>query len=273
MMCIQTTLNHRYGSAHPIVARTVLQASRLMGQLGVADAVQQPVTAAFLEIQRHLLECEDRRELVCQPIARIDAALRARGPHLNNGVLQLDTVPDIQSHVDTFLLHAKAVLREAMPLFAAVGLPAVDERQGRKALDVRARELVDNGHFTADSPLVRFLIEHEAWVLPLMQKRNAIEHPGGRSGRLTVRNFRLEPGATGRPTIHPPDWFRNEEPPVFLQVDLPLHLQRLLEFVEILFAQLLQWYRRHTPLTIAEIPLAERDPDAPLRFRVTLVHP
>ena len=68
--------------------------------------------------------------------------------------------------------------------------------------------------FGDDSELTRILKQdHDLWIKKLVAMRNAVEHPGGHSGHLSIHNIALVPPEHPKyPILETPSWNLNDEP-------------------------------------------------------------
>lgn len=94
--------------------------------------------------------------------------------------------------------------------------------------------------------------------------RNAVEHPGGRSGRLYIENFK----PVGN-TVHRPTWHLNGNPPLEVIADVGNLCEALLIYAEELLAVFIE---KHLPeiVQIVEIPELERNRQIPTRLKLDM---
>lgn len=132
--------------------------------------------------------------------------------------------------------------------------------QGDGRITTWAREQFGDGN-----ELTEMLRCHQVWIKETVQKRNAVEHPGGHSGRLIVTNFEI-----GNNGIELPTWTR----------DLANQNEKLLDDVRSTFVTLLRFSEDlifrcieknlAAPLQIHAIPDEEQDAAMPIRLKYFL---
>jgi hypothetical protein len=93
--------------------------------------------------------------------------------------------------------------------------------------------------------------------------RNAVEHPNGYSGSLTIQNFGFTPG---RDVPQRPTWFRTGRSPTEVVADMTVLCFLMLEFGENLIARIAESNFIAPVFTIGEIPEENRNPDVPMRL-------
>jgi len=102
--------------------------------------------------------------------------------------------------------------------------------------------------------------------------RNAVEHPGGHSGDLVIRNFRFEPDGA----LAGPDWRRDKEGkteygPVSIVDDMRVGVENLLILAEDI---LVIWAIDHAAfpgaMAVSVIPEGKRNPGCPIKYRMNL---
>lgn len=117
-----------------------------------------------------------------------------------------------------------------------------------------------------------FFDKDRIWINELISKRNAVEHPGGLSGKLHILNFQI----TQAHEIIPPVWYReiNKEkasPVTDILQDMTAYLENLFTFSEeiiIHFCIMNNFLMDRIVLCI--IPEEERNKNCPIKYRATL---
>lgn len=101
--------------------------------------------------------------------------------------------------------------------------------------------------------------------------RNAVEHPGERSGILYIHNFELHKIPKKEEiVITEPSWHIDDGKRTSILKDMDAFLKNLLEFTEDLLVICIKKTDPPFPIVIEEIPEADRDPTCPIRFRATI---
>ena len=78
------------------------------------------------------------------------------------------------------------------------------------------------------SRLTRLFIDYDDWIGEVIRRRNALEHPGGRSGTLVIKNYLV----SGNGRLQEPIWQFAGEEPSNLIVDLMNFYDGLLVLAE-----------------------------------------
>ena len=123
--------------------------------------------------------------------------------------------------------------------------------------------------FGPDDPLLKQLETDRVWIEHVLLLRDAADHAGGGAGRLVLDNFRLV--SPGPPLVAcEPTWCRDGGLPSPIASDMEIVMENLLLLFEEVLADSLCKLPNQFPLRIVEIPMAERDPQNPVRLRVEL---
>ena len=89
--------------------------------------------------------------------------------------------------------------------------------------------------FGPNDPKTAFLKKLSPTVEQVVRFRNAVEHPGGHSGVLNIRNFRLEPDGK----LSEPCWWTEKDgqktPESWIGADLGGIINKLLALTELIF--------------------------------------
>ena len=236
-----------------------MQAGKLVPLYELGDKKEAEIYSAVGSIRRHLHQCDDVARRVLDEIDLGDSEIKA---HLETreeeAPLRLPAVSNLTNDIETFLYHAKLVLRDTKRLF-----PAILDKQFRETTQYSHIADWSSRRFEDDNPLTKWVRSNLGWIQKLIDSRNAIEHPEQHS--LEVRNFHVDGG-----TIRDPSWSLNGEEFKSIRIDLGVIPNNLLEFVEILLIYSLANVKSIYPIVIAEIPEPRRDSAVPVRFIATL---
>ncbi len=250
---------HNRGSADPFVARTVMQAGRIVPLYELGKDREQGVVHVFNQLRRHLHQCDDIGRRLVSEINRKSAVLNE---HLSEneaqGTLRLPAAENLTNDVETFLYHEKLAFRELKDLF----FHTLSKRFNATTQYKHIADWAEN-RFGKKDLLTVWLKENCDWIEKLISSRNAIEHPD--SHTLVIKNFHVDADI-----IRAPTWSLDGEAPKSLQRDMEILAVNILEFSEIILLYCLKNVRDISPIIIAEIPEERRDKDAPLRFIATL---
>ena len=118
MAWILSEEEHKRGSADPFVARTVLQAGRIVPQYELGKDKEQSIMHVFDQVRRHLHECDDIAQRIVAEILENSDALKAQLAEREPAqLLRMPAVGNLTNDVETFLYHVKLALRELKDVF------------------------------------------------------------------------------------------------------------------------------------------------------------
>jgi len=124
--------------------------------------------------------------------------------------------------------------------------------------------------FGENDGVTKFLTtDHDHWIHQLVKMRNAVEHPGGYSGHLHIKNFDIIT-SNGKTGISEPTWNLNDDVPTLIRKDLHVFVKNILELIEDVVISALEKFGKPSILAIIEIPEDKRREEAPIRFRIGL---
>lgn len=260
------------GVRHPVVARLSVQMSELINFSGAEKSVREEILKACIgDLQSRLGKCWDIWQRLETEQARCDAN------HMpsDNPIAEIPHITDLDRDVDNFLYEAKNFLRDLMNQVVRKFFPDIKYSDASAFFESRA-EQNKPGPFTswaeekfgAQDGFVKMLREDQVWIEELVRKRNAIEHPGGHSGSLTVQNIKAIPNGG----IMAPVWQRTGSEARFISTEMAEYCHYLLNFAEevIIFGCILKTCS-FPMVTFAEIPEEERNPECPIRFRAVML--
>ncbi|NTU73669.1 hypothetical protein HGB07_05910 [Candidatus Roizmanbacteria bacterium] len=255
-----------YGTSNYIVARTSVQISELLRPIQLEKEKDEKICELFfMKIQPRLIRCYEISNKISGDLEKIDADLKENGIKTQSAgrVVEVPHVMQLTEDVETYLYNAKSVLRDLAVLFEIFFNKKFDHSRYSDILKW-AKE-----YFEKDHPITKFIEANQPWLKDIVQRRNAVEHPGGYSGHLHIKNIEF---VEDKENSHfaPPTWHLNENPPTPIHNDIQVILRNILEFSEILFVLILQTIESPFPLKFYEIPEKEREEKAPVRFGVTI---
>ncbi|MER8857409.1 hypothetical protein NKI09_07095 [Mesorhizobium sp. M0757] len=253
------------GSTHPVVARLGVQVSRLEQWIGLDEKPKQELVTLYAKtLTMRLLRCDELRG---QIVERLEGDI-ARVEKLTTSI---PFVVGLDSLVESFLYDGKNFLRDLLNVTRiAFGCKLKDARafaDTNPALDGELTKWAIK-KFGENAGFVNMLRNNADWLRELIAKRNASEHPGERSGVLTVNNVQGHPLIVGAFTM--PTWSRDGAAPTEIVNDMDVLLGNLLELAEYMFLWVLAETKTSAHVAIFQIPEAERDPACPVRFRADL---
>jgi hypothetical protein len=264
---IQKISNH--GVGNPIVARLTIQSNDLLQWLNVDQAKRDAIFLHYMELMRRLLACFDiQSRLINAKTETVEHSEKVwkEGNHTTPHVVSL------QDEVENFLFASKIYLREVVHLLNLLfdaELPCDSsifwDPKGKKSKVAMWAEDI----FGSDHETTKMLSSEADWISELARKRNAVEHPGGKSGTLRVKNFERLPGGG----IRPPVWARdyNEEGEATdIYKDISVLMDNMLTVAEDVLVDAIRVNPRFPMVLIAMIPEQDRDKSCPVRLRPTV---
>ena len=256
-----------YGTATPAVARTLPQGSDLLGFFNCGEAQKDECKTVLFELSRHLVRCVEVCDRVRNEVEGSAAKIAKDGISTQSfgRVVNLPSVPDLTSQAETFLQSAKLAIRET----ARLTEPFYNEKR-----DHRYHKFASwaETEFGADDLLSRTARGWEPWVSEIVTMRNAVDHPNnGPRGRLIVKNFHLAPDSPA-PAVVEPLWNLTGDPEAKILEQMLNIIEGIIRLGEDVLVSLFHKFHPQFPLSIYEIPEAERNPVMPKRLRVGLAN-
>lgn len=257
------------GTSHPAVARLGVQTGNLSKWLGVEKQQSEEIVGLYIRtLSRRLVRCFEFRDSLLQRLKtdadRVNATPRQPMP-------EIPYVVDLDGLVESFLYEAKNYLRDLVGVFrSAFGAEFKDASalaDLKKGGDCEVLKWAEE-KFGPEAPLSKMLRSEGDWIAEIIRKRNALEHPGGYSGTLTVNNVRAHPIKIGG--FIPPTWHRTGQKESDILGDMDILLDNLLTFAEDVLAFVVLETSPFKQIRIVETPPEERDPACPIRLSVTV---
>ena len=255
-----------YGTSNYIVARTAIQVNKLLQPISLDEKKKEKIFALFyLKIQPRLILCMEISDRINRDLESINNELKEKGTKTqsNGKIVEVPHVYKLQEDVETFLYNAKSVLRDLSGLFEIFFNKKFNHSRYHHILKWAKKKFGDK------HPIPSLIEDNLTWLKDIVERRNAIEHPGNNSGYLHIRNIEFV-DEINNPRFVAPTWYLNDYRPSLINCDLEIILRNLLEFSEILFILCLATIETMIPLRFFEIPEEERDKSMPVRFGVTI---
>lgn len=255
---------HGRGTSDPIVARTVLQARKLIGLYELTEKNSQGAVSVFNNVRRHLHQCDDiAKELVRDIKEKSEQLPQSLERGQETAVIRLPAASNLTNSVETYLYHAKLVFRELKGVFKyTLGKGFKPTTQYNHIADWSQKR------FGNKNKLSKWLRGNCDWVQKVIDSRNAVEHPEDHA--LEIRNFHIERPNNSTGYVQGPTWSLDGEIPKSLLKDMQVLTTNMLEFCEVLLVHCLGNIKDIYPIVIAEVPEERRNKDAPVRFVATL---
>jgi uncharacterized protein (DUF433 family) len=182
------------GVGHPVVARLGVQSSDLIPWIDIEDAKRKEIAELYVRtLTDRLLQCHRFRDDL---VKRTNDAVKAVQPQKDKRAREVPHVIGLQGIAEGFLYEAKNFLRDLLNLFRIVYSCKLTEASAFTNLKGDDdSELVSwaVSTFGPDHDLTKLLRTEQEWVAEPIRMRNAVEHPGGVSGKLTLGNIQVDP--------------------------------------------------------------------------------
>jgi len=237
-----------------------------MQAYGLGSEKEMAIFATYaMEVQPRLIRCMEISNSISDEVNKHIEEIRNNGLRTQSQgrVVHLPHVTQLTENIEAFLYNSKSALRDVAKIFATLFDKQFDHSKYNEIADWAKIK------FGEDSILHKFISANQGWIKDVVSRRNAVEHPGGYSGHLHIYNFELEENGLSRGVV-PPRWHRNQDEKTLLHADLPVILENILKFSEDLLAVSLIQIGSKLPLVIYEIPEEERNPEMPIRLKVTV---
>jgi hypothetical protein len=254
-----------YGTTTPAVARTVLQGTELLEFFVVPDEQREGCKAVLFELMRHILRCVEIRDRISAEVAEGKTSVEKTGFqfHSQGRSVSLPGIADLHSNSEAFLQSAKLAIRETAQLVKPFYAVQHDQRFHKFASWSAAR-------FGMDDQFTQIITQWEPWVKQIVDMRNAVDHPAEKlGGRLVTHNFQMT-NISGKPSLMEPAWGVSSGPDSPMVADMEAIIEGTIELGEELLVGLLYKFKGGLPIVVYEVPMKERDPSCPMRFRVGL---
>lgn len=263
---IRQTSDH--GTANPIVARTSVQFFELLKWFPLEDERQDQILQILHDrVQVRLLTCMEVADAISEEVERIKKAIAGGGikTQSQGRAANLPQVMRLRERVENYLYNAKSALRDLAGVLKPIFDVEFKEARYDKILEWSKKTLGE------DAALSQLLENDQPWIKQVVSMRNAVEHPGGYSGQLTINNFQLVGFQKGQPaTVVEPTWHLNNDKSTAIAPDLKTLLWNMLHFTEEFVVVSLNHLGIRKPAMIVEIPEERRRKECPVRFKVTL---
>ncbi|HYA34646.1 MAG TPA: hypothetical protein VEF03_03455 [Candidatus Binataceae bacterium] len=252
-----------YGTSHPVVARLRLQSLELIRWACLPVEKQKRAIQIYDSLKNRLLKCHEcnvRLETAAKDA--LSSSLGFAGANVRPHLIGLE------QEAETFLYESKNYLRDLLGVFNVFFGTKFDEAsdfcsnmgKGRRKVTEWASE-----RFGPKDRFTKMLQEEEPWIRELICKRNAVEHPRGKSGVLKIDNFQQMPD--GR--MAPPSWARDQQPPTDVLGDLRIAMDNMLTLAEDILVACIE-NTTDFPIEFTSIPEKERSAACPIRITVQM---
>jgi hypothetical protein len=254
-----------HGSSNPIVARLFMQTLEILKHCNIAEDMKQRVVELYRgSLMGKLLRCWEIKE---QLQSQLSAAMASTPTHVT-----FPYILRLEEECHNFLYETKNYIRDLLKVFNLLYGTNFKEasefsgpKKGNKSLVKFATE-----SFGADDSRTKFFEAAVNCVEHFVYLRNAVEHPGGHSGELMIKNITWD--ANGKATE--PVWVRVKDgvplaTPSSIFSDMNSAINHFLHLGEVV---LVSWAAKHLRfpdlMRVVLIPEENRDPKCPMNFEV-----
>ena len=254
------------GTAHPVVARLSVQMKELIAFSDASQEVKDGVLkVCFESLQSRLGTCWDIWQWLAEEERRCVAEYVPSGGRF----IQIPNIDELDREVDRFLYESKNFLRDLLNDVITKFFPELDFSDAKSFFDSKGG---GDGPFVkwaseqygAGDSLTKALRDDQDWIKELVRKRNAVEHPGGLSGNLSVRNIEALPDGK----ITAPVWCRTDTIEGHISTEMEKYCENLLSFAEeVIIFGCIEKTSFSQIISFGEVPEAERKPECPVRFK------
>jgi len=254
------TVADRIGSAHPIVARVLLQGREILTSVILRATVNEAAVIESLHsVKEALVACHKASEHLSQHLKTADEKW-ATSQRPERVISSLPQVPELDVVATQFLISAKRAIAGIcglVPHFLVVERP--DSNFDR--LGDRMEKLLG-----ATAPITTFIRKYADSSRYLIELRNGQEHP--KLGKATViQNVRVQ--ADG--SVAAPVWFVTGEIPRPIHAEMSAAIDTMIEMAELMLILLVdECLDKRWPFVVEELPPSERNANMPVKYKVTV---
>lgn len=247
------------GTENPIVARLTIQTSNLTKIFFEQEMQDRIYEVLGINVKDRLIACYNNYKYILDEIRNIDLEISNRKSDVKKkSYIEIPTIIDLNHKCEDFLYQSKSALRDLCKLFNIFFDESFEEARYDKIYEWAKGKFGENDNLT-----ILLKGDHDSWIRKIISMRNAIEHPGGRSGSLNIKNIETSSGNM----FSVPTWKLNEQAEGSILLDMNTFINYMLEFCEDLLIVILEKKNdRFTQITFIEIPKEERDPKCPIRI-------
>jgi hypothetical protein len=252
------------GTSNPIIARLSMQTNDLVKMFPLTDKQKEDIFGLFgMKVSDRLVSCYKILSKLQDELNKVNQTDNSE--YFKGNTVYTPIVMGLRYMCESFLYEAKSTLRDILGIFDIFFNKKFSEAHYNKAYEWAKEE------FGVDDKLTKMLKDdHDSWIQEIIFKRNAVEHPGGRSGYINIDDIKLI-SKENPPYFEAPKWYRNNEKASPIHADIAVFIENTLELCEDLLVILLEKLPKgDLPLVIVEIPPEQRDPGCPVRLKVTL---
>jgi hypothetical protein len=258
-----------HGTSNPIVARLSVQTSELIKFYPISKEQREEIFGVFNQkVQPRLLRCYELKENLLSELTKIGDEFKKEGIHIQSSgrFITVPQVMGLSENCENYLYNAKSYLRDLTCIFEPLFGKKFKAARYDKIYEWSKSKFGENDNLTA---IIKQ--DHDMWIKKIVSMRNAVEHPGEHSDHLHIHNIEIAPDPkTKELKLVEPMWHLNNESRRPVLNDLESYVWNLLEFAEDILVLSFEKFDKNFPIVVVQIPENERDPECPVRLRMTL---
>jgi hypothetical protein len=259
------------GVSNPIVARLTLQALEILSKTTASKEDRDKVGGIFTDsLVKKLLRCWEIEERIRKEWGSSIASFKP--PEPGTAAIEVPQISRLREDCEEFLYSAKNFLRDLVTVYSALHGCSFKDASEWTPAGKRTDSVLTHaqGKYGVDHVNAKYFAQLRTCIMPFVEMRNAVEHPGGWSGTLTTNNIEW----AGGHELTAPTWWREKAGataygPEPIIDDMRIAIHNLLILAEDV---LVMWAVDHLEApgftVIAAIPEAKRDPNCAIKYKV-----
>lgn len=259
-----------YGASDPNMARMVLQIDKISKFTTLDEAQRETLFGLCLALGHRLANAMAAANNIKK---QVEQGLKEIEAQPTSDVMNLPFVQSLEILFEGYFYNAKNIIRDLGPIFQLLYGKRVEDasawcafgKSGQSEVAIYlSRMQAKLPHYGAVRELIEQVRQNVELVVTV---RNALEHPGKRSGTVSVYNFR--PTKDG---IAPPAFTISDRDGTW---DIASHMQNLhetlLSLAEAVTVFGLLSHFQNSSMGIERIEESKRNPDMPIAYRAVLI--
>jgi hypothetical protein len=266
---VKHALSH--GVNNPIVARLTLQSLEILSKTKLPKEDRDKIGGIFMSsLIQKLLRCWEIEQRLRKDWE--SSVANFKPPGRGDPAIEVPQIARLREDCEEFLYSAKNFLRELVTVYSALHGCAFKGASewtpvGKRSDSVLTHAQAKSG---ADHVNAKYFSQLPRCVATFVEMRNAVEHPGQRSGTLITDNIKWKGGTE----LKPPTWHREKDGsvvyrPVSIIDDMHVAVGNLLTLADDV---VVMWALDNLDppgfTEIAAIPEAKRDPNCAIKYKV-----
>jgi len=265
---VKKALDH--GVTNPIVARLTLQTLEILEKTTLSKEARDKIGAVLMNsLVQKLLRCSEIEQRLRAQWEKSVASFKL--PARGAVAVEVPQILRLREDCEDFLYSAKNFLRDLVTVFSALHGSAYKDASDWTPVGKRTDSVITYAQkkYGENHVNAKYFAQLPACVMPLVEMRNAVEHPGDRSGTLITENIVLK---NGRELV-PPLWRRAKDStiaygPLPIIDDMRVAVSNLLILAEDV---VVMWAIDHldppNAMEIFAVPEAKRDPHCAIKYK------